>query len=779
MSSKSIKELPDNSPSSVFHESVDWELRQQTPVRRGLNFIERISLVLEKPIGWIVRKPEFNPLYHTGTITTFLLLVILVTGAYLTFFYQFGFDSSYQAVSKIEANFVGAIMRALHRYASGAAVITTLLHGWRTFFQDRFRGPRWLAWVSGVLMAAMVWFIGITGYWLIWDERAQIINQTLFDILGKTKTGTSFLIKYLVSDAATTGWVFIIIVITVHLGLSGVVGYAFWLHIKRLRRPKLLPPRYWMVVIGGLLVVYAVAIPVGMLPQASFESIPSETQLDLFYLFYLPAALKIPVWMFWGGIIALIAGGVAIPWLLVRPPLPPIEVNETRCTGCTLCEADCPYRAINMVTRKDDRKYKFIAQVDPKMCVACGICIGSCPTMALILGQQPAEALWETTVSQLKGTPEQPVKVIFTCERHAFQGAETYLKSEDVKVIPVTCVGMIHPNLIASTLDGGAVGVQVVGCPPEDCANREGNRHLQERLDGERKPVLRSAYSNASIATDWLPPDKFKVALEGEKHQNRATTYQFNFTKRNWVSFIPTLVLLGVVMGVQVLASAVQWGPDLAESTGFEIILNHRPGYPLVNLDTGLEPNLGEVSNTRLVLRVDGEILLDDAFPPRGVEGKSQFFGRVNVLPGEHRVSLTMYDRQDKALHQVLLDDTITFQSGQIIRLQYGDANAGKDPRAGEKLYNESSLGTNTSCRICHSLEPDENLVGPSFFGIASRAAIRIPGVSAEEYLRQSIHDPDAYVVEGYPSGLMVPNLEDTLTEAQIDDLVAFLMTLE
>ena len=51
--------------------------------------------------------------------------------------------------------------------------------------------------------------------------------------------------------------------------------------------------------------------------------------------------------------------------------------------------------------------------------------------------------------------------------------------------------------------------------------------------------------------------------------------------------------------------------------------------------------------------------------------------------------------------------------------------------------------------------------------------------MSAEDYLRQSIVDPDAYVVEGFPSGLMVPNLEDSLTEAQIDDLVAFLMTLK
>jgi hypothetical protein len=69
--------------------------------------------------------------------------------------------------------------------------------------------------------------------------------------------------------------------------------------------------------------------------------------------------------------------------------------------------------------------------------------------------------------------------------------------------------------------------------------------------------------------------------------------------------------------------------------------------------------------------------------------------------------------------------------------------------------------------------------VGPSFAGIGNRAENRVPGLSAEEYLRQSILEPDAYIVEGYPSGLMVPNLGETLTDAQIDDLVAFLMTLK
>ncbi len=50
-------------------ESVDWELRQDNPVRKALNLTERVSLATEKPIDRLVRMPQLNPLYHTGTIT--------------------------------------------------------------------------------------------------------------------------------------------------------------------------------------------------------------------------------------------------------------------------------------------------------------------------------------------------------------------------------------------------------------------------------------------------------------------------------------------------------------------------------------------------------------------------------------------------------------------------------------------------------------------------------------------------------------------------------------
>ena len=50
--------------------------------------------------------------------------------------------------------------------------------------------------------------------------------------------------------------------------------------------------------------------------------------------------------------------------------------------------------------------------------------------------------------------------------------------------------------------------------------------------------------------------------------------------------------------------------------------------------------------------------------------------------------------------------------------------------------------------------------------------------MSAEEYLRQSILDPNAYIVEGFEPDMAPPNFAEILSDEQVDDLIAFLMTL-
>jgi len=84
----------------------------------------------------------------------------------------------------------------------------------------------------------------------------------------------------------------------------------------------------------------------------------------------------------------------------------------------------------------------------------------------------------------------------------------------------------------------------------------------------------------------------------------------------------------------------------------------------------------------------------------------------------------------------------------------------------------------NARCATCHALVPDTIIIGPSLYGIATRAETRVSGQTAEEYIQYSVLRPGDYVVEGF-NNVMITNLAKELTSEDLNALVAFLMTLK
>ena len=69
-------------------------------------------------------------------------------------------------------------------------------------------------------------------------------------------------------------------------------------------------------------------------------------------------------------------------------------------------------------------------------------------------------------------------------------------------------------------------------------------------------------------------------------------------------------------------------------------------------------------------------------------------------------------------------------------------------------------------------------MVGPSLSGIVDRAANRIEGLSAREYILLSIMEPGEYVVDGFVDQ-MPTNFENSLSGEEIDGVIAYLMSLQ
>jgi mono/diheme cytochrome c family protein len=84
-----------------------------------------------------------------------------------------------------------------------------------------------------------------------------------------------------------------------------------------------------------------------------------------------------------------------------------------------------------------------------------------------------------------------------------------------------------------------------------------------------------------------------------------------------------------------------------------------------------------------------------------------------------------------------------------------------------------------TNCAVCHSLTQGLIVVGPPLAHIGTIAATRIDGMSAEEYLRESIINPNAYTVDGFTEGTMRQDFGQVLTSDEVRQLVAYLMTLQ
>jgi mono/diheme cytochrome c family protein len=80
-------------------------------------------------------------------------------------------------------------------------------------------------------------------------------------------------------------------------------------------------------------------------------------------------------------------------------------------------------------------------------------------------------------------------------------------------------------------------------------------------------------------------------------------------------------------------------------------------------------------------------------------------------------------------------------------------------------------------CGSCHTLAKagTNGTIGPSLDDLASAAGEREPGTSPEEYVRQSLLDPDAFTVEGFQSGVM-PSVEGRLDDKQVQALVDYLL---
>lgn len=442
---------------------------------------------------------RYNPLYQSGALVVALLAVVTVTGIYLLLFYRLG--SPYESVARMTAQpFTGRWIRGLHRYASDAALVAAAVHALRLFAQGRAWGPRALAWISGVFLLGLILATGWTGYVMVWDIQAQVLAVEGARLLDALPIFSEPISRAFVGEAELPT-AFFFFNLFLHIALPVGLGLVLWLHVSRVARATLLPPRPLMWGVIGLLFAVSLLWPIGMAPKADLFQLPGRAPYDLFYSFWLPISRAISPLAAWGALFAL--GGVAVfvPFLTRprRPAPSPSRVDQSACTGCEQCYLDCPYEAVAMVERSGGIS-KLVAYVDPGLCVSCGICAGSCAPMRvgppLRTGRDQLAAV-RSFVETWGGRIADVVLVV--CDRGAAADVLSSGTFDGAPVYSATCAGSVHTSVLEYLVRSGAAGVLVAACPPRDCWNREGAKWLKQRMYNEREAELQARIDRSRV----------------------------------------------------------------------------------------------------------------------------------------------------------------------------------------------------------------------------------------------------------------------------------------
>ena len=94
------------------------------------------------------------------------------------------------------------------------------------------------------------------------------------------------------------------------------------------------------------------------------------------------------------------------------------ENNEHRCTGCGICEINCPNGSIEIISKMvetpEGKKKKAIDKhiYHLSMCTLCNLCVQACPEDAIQMAQTFEHAVWDR--SKLTKVLNQPGSRIMT-----------------------------------------------------------------------------------------------------------------------------------------------------------------------------------------------------------------------------------------------------------------------------------------------------------------------------------------------------------------------------
>jgi quinol-cytochrome oxidoreductase complex cytochrome b subunit/ferredoxin len=716
-------------------------MRDETYRRKLPQFFLRFFSHTETVINHVLGE-RWNFFYFLGSLPIILLFVLLATGLFMFIYYNMSVSSSYESVKYMTENAaLGKFMRNLHRYAADAMMFFVILHLLRVLLEEKFQNHRTLAWITGLILMGLMLVQGITGYILPLDDTSRYVMEKTSEILAGLRVFGDTLPRSFSSPALLGKWIMWVVLI-VHLIIPLFFILLIFVHLLRVSRAKLFPPKHITLAFLGLLALYTLVWPISMAEKASAEKMPQLLQPDWFYLFFAPVfehRLSLYIWLGMGLVLIAL---FALPWLVHRRKIIPAVVSPEKCTGCAICATDCPYQAMHMVETKTllqngdlaatTHKHKFLVSIDTDLCSGCGICAGSCTYGALSFpGATPREASgvdgkWLILLCQNRA---QTLSLGAAYSNESIPGAK-------FQIAP--CAGALGVSEAEGYRLAGAKGIIVGACPTGDCWYREGNTWLRDRINQKRRPGFRKipeSFPIIGLQFTGIQGADFSRAAKAIVNDNTFSGKPlplrlFEFLKPSqWAySFSISTIMLTVLLWTFFVGSSARFGavtrpsdvamlrldffyqtdkktcsPDMIPPGAREAALERMAG--LVKLDNltpeARERILQQAADSvaskycsrhrrKLEIRIliDGRLSEQRTFSPSGFQndGITYVLLKHRLPPGPHLVSISAHEHDTQSLGRRLeYTQQFDLTPGEIKLIDYEPNEAKLYVRKGEK----------------------------------------------------------------------------------------------
>ncbi|MDR7522245.1 MAG: cytochrome b N-terminal domain-containing protein [Armatimonadota bacterium] len=271
---------------------------------------------------------QANPLYLLGPMLYYFWIVTVASGVILMFWYEPTPTGAYNSILHIQHEVpLGWLWRGVHKYAADGVIITIILRIYRMYFLGEYKKPGELSWIWAFAGLILGMISGITGYLLIWNQRAFWAAKTVltvpvyFDeltakipVIGE-RFQLGSMIAYLFLGGPAVGAATLTRFYALHFGISLVLLIVAEVFYYRTRRRRLNMSLFPVLLFSAMLVFISWALPAELGRRADPNRTPLPILSDWYFLaLYQYVKYTPPLWAGLGPGL-LIGFGMLVPFL--------------------------------------------------------------------------------------------------------------------------------------------------------------------------------------------------------------------------------------------------------------------------------------------------------------------------------------------------------------------------------------------------------------------------------------------------------------------------------